>query len=181
VSRWHRWAHLRLHRVVAALDPIAPDDTKTAAHRSVTFAVDDADATTAKARELGGEIVVRPVDAPWTRMAVMKDPQGGTFIASQFIPETSTSWPRRFPSWHSSVKRSAHERVRPEALPPVSERAFGGVRGRSVRCTPWDTLGALHREQTAARRTSSLSREQGGNQGVGDPSAIPRGRPGSYP
>ena len=59
----------------------------TPAHWSVTFAVDDAEATAARARELGGEVVAGPFDAPWTRMAVIKDPQGATFIASQFVPE----------------------------------------------------------------------------------------------
>ena len=73
--------------VVAALNPIADDDSATPAHWSVTFGVDDADATAAKARELGGEVVAGPLDAPWTRMAVIKDPQGATFIASQFVPE----------------------------------------------------------------------------------------------
>jgi predicted enzyme related to lactoylglutathione lyase len=73
--------------VVAALDPIAPDDSETPAHWSVTFGVDDADATATKARELGGEVVAGPVDAPWTRTAVIKDPQGATFVASQFVPE----------------------------------------------------------------------------------------------
>ena len=73
--------------VVAALNPIADDDSETPAHWSVTFAVDNADATTAKAGELGGEVVAGPVDAPWTRMAVITDPQGATFIASQFVPE----------------------------------------------------------------------------------------------
>jgi uncharacterized glyoxalase superfamily protein PhnB len=73
--------------VVAALNPIAADDSDTPAHWSVTFGVDDADATAAKARQLGGEIVAEPFDAPWTRMAVIKDPQGATFIASQFVPE----------------------------------------------------------------------------------------------
>jgi predicted enzyme related to lactoylglutathione lyase len=53
----------------------------------VTFGVDDADATAAQARELGAEIVTGPLDAPWTRMAVIRDPQGATFIASQFVPE----------------------------------------------------------------------------------------------
>ncbi|MDQ6928217.1 MAG: VOC family protein [Actinomycetota bacterium] len=71
--------------VVAALNPIADDDSDTPAHWSVTFAVDDADATAAKVSDLGGEIVAGPVDAPWTRMAVIKDPQGATFIASQFV------------------------------------------------------------------------------------------------
>jgi uncharacterized protein len=72
--------------VVAALNPIADDDSQTPAHWSVTFAVDDADAASTKASELGGEVVAGPVDAPWTRMAVIKDPQGATFIVSQFIP-----------------------------------------------------------------------------------------------
>jgi hypothetical protein len=73
--------------VVAALNPIADDDSTTPAHWSVTFAVDDADATAAKVKELGGEVVAGPFDAPWTRMAVIKDPQGATFFASQFVPE----------------------------------------------------------------------------------------------
>lgn len=69
--------------VVAALDT-NPDG---AAGWSVTFAVDDADATAARARELGGELVSGPNDAPWTRVAVIKDPQGATFVASQFVLE----------------------------------------------------------------------------------------------
>ena len=73
--------------VVASLDPIASDDSETPPHWSVTLAVDDADATAAQARELGAEIVTGPLDAPWTRMAVIRDPQGATFIASQFVPE----------------------------------------------------------------------------------------------
>jgi predicted enzyme related to lactoylglutathione lyase len=73
--------------VVAALNPIAGDDAETPAHWSVTFASDDIDATAAKARELGGVVVAGPVDAPWTRTALLRDPQGATFIASQFVPE----------------------------------------------------------------------------------------------
>jgi predicted enzyme related to lactoylglutathione lyase len=72
--------------VVAALDPI-PDDSETPAHWSVTFGVDDADAIALKATELGGRVVVEPTNAPWTRSAVISDPQGATFIASQFVPE----------------------------------------------------------------------------------------------
>lgn len=48
---------------------------------------DDADAAAAKATSLGAEVVAGPFDAPWTRMAVIKDPQGATFIASQFVLE----------------------------------------------------------------------------------------------
>jgi len=73
--------------VVAAITPIADDGPETPAHWSVTFAVDDADATAAKAQELGGTVVAGPIDAPWTRMAVIEDPHGATFIASQFVLE----------------------------------------------------------------------------------------------
>jgi predicted enzyme related to lactoylglutathione lyase len=71
--------------VVAAITPIADADTPP--HWSVTFATEDADATAAKAAELGGTVVVPPMDAPWTRMTVLSDPQGATFIASAFVPE----------------------------------------------------------------------------------------------
>jgi predicted enzyme related to lactoylglutathione lyase len=73
--------------VVAALNPIAADDSDTPAHWSVTFAADDADATAAKVTELGGEVVAGPFDAPWTKLVVIKDPQGAMFIAGQFVPE----------------------------------------------------------------------------------------------
>lgn len=73
--------------VVAALQPIAPTDSETPAHWGVTFGVDDADAIVAKVPQLGGTVVAGPFDAPWTRMAVIKDPQGATFVASQFVPE----------------------------------------------------------------------------------------------
>lgn len=71
--------------VVAAVSPIADDEPDTPAHWSVTFAVDDVDATAAKVGELGGTVVAGPFDAPWTRMAVIADPAGATFIASQFV------------------------------------------------------------------------------------------------
>jgi hypothetical protein len=73
--------------VVASLNPIADDQPDVPAHWSVTFAVDDADATAEKAAELGGQVVVPPFDAPWVRMTVITDPQGATFTASKFVPE----------------------------------------------------------------------------------------------
>ena len=73
--------------VVASLNPIAEEQPDVPAHWSVTFATDDADATARKASELGGQVVSGPFDAPWVRMAVIADPQGATFIASQFVPE----------------------------------------------------------------------------------------------
>jgi predicted enzyme related to lactoylglutathione lyase len=72
--------------VVAALTPIADGD-ETPAHWSVTFGVDDVDMAVDQVRQLGGEVVAGPFAAPWTRMALIEDPQGATFIASQFVPE----------------------------------------------------------------------------------------------
>jgi uncharacterized protein len=73
--------------VVASINPIPDDQPDVPPHWNVTFAVDDADATAAKATELGGKVVVPPFDAPWVRMTVIADPQGATFIASKFVPD----------------------------------------------------------------------------------------------
>jgi predicted enzyme related to lactoylglutathione lyase len=74
--------------VVATLGPLADDQPEVPAHWSVTFAVADADATAERAAELGGRVLVAPFDAPWVRMAVIADPQGATFTASKFVPES---------------------------------------------------------------------------------------------
>jgi uncharacterized protein len=73
--------------VVAALNPIPDDDSTTAPHWGVTFGVDDVAATVEATERLGGQVISGPVDAPWTRMATIKDPQGATFVAGQFVPE----------------------------------------------------------------------------------------------
>jgi hypothetical protein len=73
--------------VVAMVSPIGDDQPDTPPHWSAIFAVADADATAAKATDLGGQVVVPPFDAPWVRMTVLADPQGATFIASKFAPE----------------------------------------------------------------------------------------------
>jgi uncharacterized protein len=73
--------------VVASINPIPADQPDTPAHWSVTFGVDDADATAERATELGGKVVVPPLDAPWVRTTILSDPQGATFIASKFVPE----------------------------------------------------------------------------------------------
>ena len=73
--------------VVASLNPIPDDQPDVRPHWSVTFATEDADATAAKAAELGGTIVVPPFDAPWVRMTLIADPAGATVIAGQFVPE----------------------------------------------------------------------------------------------
>jgi predicted enzyme related to lactoylglutathione lyase len=46
----------------------------------VYFAVDDCDATVAKAKELGGAVMQGPMDIPAGRMAVIADPQGAMFM-----------------------------------------------------------------------------------------------------
>ncbi|HEX4188204.1 MAG TPA: VOC family protein [Solirubrobacteraceae bacterium] len=73
--------------VVASVTPIAEDQPDVAPHWSVTFAVEDADATAERAAELGGRVIVPPLDAPWVRMTVIADPQGAIFTASKFVPE----------------------------------------------------------------------------------------------
>jgi predicted enzyme related to lactoylglutathione lyase len=73
--------------VVATFSRIGADDRDTTPHWGVTFAVADADATAAKVAQLGGRVVVAPFDAPWVRMAIIADPAGAMFVASQFVPE----------------------------------------------------------------------------------------------
>jgi uncharacterized protein len=70
--------------VVASIESLRPGAPP---HWSVTFMVDGADDIAQKATELGGKVLVAPFDAPWVRMAVLSDPQGATFITSQFVPE----------------------------------------------------------------------------------------------
>src|SRR5581483_782767 len=71
--------------VVAAISPLTEGDGE--AGWGVTFATDDADATAARAAELGGEVLEAPADAPFTRTTLLRDPQGATFRASKFVPE----------------------------------------------------------------------------------------------
>jgi predicted enzyme related to lactoylglutathione lyase len=75
---------------VAALSLIGPGRPGVSPHWSVTFSVEDADATAAKAVELGGRLLVPPFDAPWARMTVIADPQGATFTASKHVPANRT-------------------------------------------------------------------------------------------
>jgi predicted enzyme related to lactoylglutathione lyase len=78
---------MRFADVVATLNPIADDQPDPPAYWSVTFSVDDADATAERAVELGGRVIVQPFDLPFVRMTVIADPQGATFTASRFVPE----------------------------------------------------------------------------------------------
>jgi uncharacterized protein len=72
--------------VIATLLPLGADQPHAPAHWSVTFAVADVDATAERATQLGGRVLVAPFDAPFVRMAQIADPQGATFVTSQFVP-----------------------------------------------------------------------------------------------
>ena len=69
--------------VVAIAMPLAEG---TAPRWDVTFSVEDTDASAARASELGAEILMEPFDAPWVRVAVVRDPDGVNFTISQFMP-----------------------------------------------------------------------------------------------
>lgn len=51
-------------------------------HWAVNFQVEDADATAARALELGGSLLMAPTDAPGFRNAVIADPQRGVIAVS---------------------------------------------------------------------------------------------------
>ena len=54
---------------------------------AIYFAVDDCDATVAKAEAMGAKGIVQPTDIPGTgRFAVLADPQGGQFSLLQPLP-----------------------------------------------------------------------------------------------
>lgn len=78
--------------VIGSIIPLGDDQSGVPAHWSVTFASADADATAARAAELGGTVIVPPFDAPWStatytiRITVIGDPQGAIFTASKFVP-----------------------------------------------------------------------------------------------
>ena len=54
-----------------------------------------------RAAALGGKLLAAPFDAPWVRMTIIADPQGASFIASQFAPENSDA---PSPGTHQSAR-----------------------------------------------------------------------------
>jgi uncharacterized protein len=59
---------------------MTPQDASIPTHWQPYVAVDDTDATTAKAKELGGSALLEPMDVPTIgRIAVLRDPQGAVF------------------------------------------------------------------------------------------------------
>jgi predicted enzyme related to lactoylglutathione lyase len=68
---------------IAWLAPLREGETP---HWHVTFAVADRDDAVSTALRLGATEVFAPVDTPWTKMAVIRDPQGAPITLSQFTP-----------------------------------------------------------------------------------------------
>lgn len=64
---------------------VGPLERGTRPHWHVTFAVTDRDAAASAAERLGAEVLSRD-DTQWTRTALIRDPQGAVFTASQFTP-----------------------------------------------------------------------------------------------
>jgi uncharacterized protein len=73
--------------VVASVRQIPEEEPDVAPHWDVTFAADDVDAIAEKATALGGQVIVPPSDAPWSRITVIADPSGAAFAATKFVPE----------------------------------------------------------------------------------------------
>jgi predicted enzyme related to lactoylglutathione lyase len=73
--------------VVASI--ASADGNGDRAYWGVTFAVENADDCAARTHELGGRVLSGPFDATWARLAVLQDPQGASFVASQYVPPSS--------------------------------------------------------------------------------------------
>jgi predicted enzyme related to lactoylglutathione lyase len=68
---------------IAWIDPI---DGAGEPGWNITFTVEDADASAARTKQLGGTVLAEPFDVPWQRLTVIRDPQGATATLSQFKP-----------------------------------------------------------------------------------------------
>jgi predicted enzyme related to lactoylglutathione lyase len=71
-----------------AIGWLAPVGADEQPHWHVSFTVADRDATATAVERLGGTVLDR-TDSDWTRDALIRDPQGGVFTASQFTPPTA--------------------------------------------------------------------------------------------
>ena len=69
-----------------AIGWLQPITDSTPPRWDVTFSVDDTDAIVDRARTLGASVITPPFDVPYSRMAVLRDPQGATFTVSRFTP-----------------------------------------------------------------------------------------------
>jgi predicted enzyme related to lactoylglutathione lyase len=68
------------------MPPMVPAEVPT--FWLVYFAVDDIDASAARAQELGGTVLVPPMESPAGRFSVLTDPQGATFALITLVPHS---------------------------------------------------------------------------------------------
>lgn len=75
-------------RAVAGMMPIEGDSLPADVpnHWMVYFAVDDCDAAIDRVKELGGTVLMEPMDVPPGRFAVVRDPQGAEFSVIALRP-----------------------------------------------------------------------------------------------
>jgi uncharacterized protein len=71
-----------------AIGWLAPVEDGEQPHWHVSFTVDDRDRIAVVAERLGGTVVALR-DSDWTRDALIQDPQGAVFTASQFAPQST--------------------------------------------------------------------------------------------
>ena len=64
---------------------LAPAAAGERPHWHVTFTVADRDRAVQEAERLGGQVLGQD-DTAWTRTALIRDPGGAVFTASQFTP-----------------------------------------------------------------------------------------------
>lgn len=83
----YRVATLGGQDAIAWLGPL--ESRQAAPHWHVTFTVADRDASVAAAERLGAAILATD-DSPWTRDALVRDPQGAEITLSQFAPSAMT-------------------------------------------------------------------------------------------
>jgi uncharacterized protein len=76
------------HRQVAGMAPLTPEMGPMPPNWGVSFAVEDTDASAARITELGGTVVMGPMDFPGGRFAVASDPQRAFFSVV-----TMNEWP----------------------------------------------------------------------------------------
>ena len=92
----------------------------------------DADATAAKAAELGGTVVAPPIDAPYSRMNSARRPAGSDVLRDGLRAREQRRWPQshlngppRLPNAYHLLSRArthARARTRSRVLPPPSMR-----------------------------------------------------------
>ena len=134
-----RWARpTRFEEVVAAADADPRRQPETPVHWGVTFAVDDADAIAARATELGGTVVLPPVDGPWTRMTSSPTRRARRSRPASSCRRTRT-WRRTRPRRLAVGGRAPIRSAQPggaDSDPAVDLRPPGCATGRAPRPRP---------------------------------------------